>query len=380
MKQRSIPFCRATIDKEEISEVVETLRSGWLTTGPKCERFEKKFADIIGCKTAIALSSCTAALHLALIASGVGEGDEVITSPYTFASTAEVINYVGAIPVFSDVTLDYNIDVIEIQKKISPKTRAIIPVHFGGLPCDMDEIMKLASTYNLSIIEDAAHAFPAEYKDKMIGNIGDFTCFSFYATKNITTAEGGMITTNKIESENIIRALSLHGIDKDIWKREIDGSYSYYDIIAAGYKYNLSDISASIGIHQLEKLNYFMERRRSIVERYNAAFSEISDIILPPVGDKDKKHAWHLYVIRLLEPEKRDDVIVRLRERGISTSVHFFPLHMNRYYREKYRYTDNTFPIARDLYRSSISIPLYPLLTDDDVDYIIEKVIESVLI
>ena len=279
---KEIPFCRATISDDEINEVVDTLRSGWLTTGPKCKLFEKMFAEKIGCRTAVAVCSCTAALHLALVASDIKEGDEIITSPYTFAATAEVISYVGATPIFVDVSLDYNIDASKIAEKVTERTKAIIPIHFAGLPCDMDEIISIARLHKLMVIEDAAHAFPASYKDTLLGNIGDFTCFSFYVTKNITTAEGGMITTNMDGYEKLLRIYSLHGIDREAWGRYINGSSWYYEIIANGYKYNLSDLSASLGIHQLRKLEMFMDKRRRVVERYNSAFAQIDDIILPP--------------------------------------------------------------------------------------------------
>lgn len=376
---KEIPFYRTSINDDEINEVVDTLRSGWLTTGPKCQLFEKMFAEKIGCKTAIAVCSCTAAIHLALVVSGIKRGDEVLTSPYTFAATAGAISYVGATPVFVDVSLDYNIDVTKIEEKITDKTKAIVPIHFAGLPCDMDEILRISKCYKLKIIEDAAHAFPARYKDTPLGNIGDFTCFSFYVTKNITTAEGGMITTNLEGYKKLLKTYSLHGIDRDVWRRGMNENSWYYEIISTGYKYNLSDISASIGIHQLKKIDLFMDQRSSIVEKYNKAFSEIDEIILPPAGDSIREHAWHLYVIRLKDYKRRDEIIKKLFEKGISTSVHFIPIHMHPYYREYYGFIDESFPVAHSLYVSSLSLPLYPSLKDDEVDYIIEGVKNSLI-
>ncbi|RKY89127.1 UDP-4-amino-4,6-dideoxy-N-acetyl-beta-L-altrosamine transaminase, partial [candidate division KSB1 bacterium] len=275
VRDRFLPFHQPSIDGEEIQEVVDTLKSGWITTGPKTKLFEKKFQEYIGCKYAIAVSSCTAGLHLALVAAGVGQGDEVITTPYTFATTGEVIIQIGAKPVFVDIEEDgFNIDVTKIPEAITPETKAIIPVHFAGEPCDMDEIMKIAQENNLFVIEDAAHAVGAEYKGKKIGNIGDVTVFSFYATKNLTTGEGGMVTTNNDELAEKIRLLSLHGISKDAWKRyTAEGSW-YYEILYAGYKYNMTDIQASLGIHQLNKLEKFLSIRQKYAQRYSSAFAD----------------------------------------------------------------------------------------------------------
>jgi len=325
VRDRFLPFHQPSIDGEEIQEVVDTLKSGWITTGPKTKLFEKKFQEYIGCKHAIAVSSCTAGLHLALVAAGVGQGDEVITTPYTFATTGEVIIQIGAKPVFVDIEEDgFNIDVTKIPEAITPETKAIIPVHFAGEPCDMDEIMKIAQENNLFVIEDAAHAVGAEYKGKKIGNIGDVTVFSFYATKNLTTGEGGMVTTNNDELAEKIRLLSLHGISKDAWKRyTAEGSW-YYEILYAGYKYNMTDIQASLGIHQLNKLEKFLSIRQKYAQRYSSAFADISEIKIPPVNHH-VRHAWHLYVIRLNSASlsiDRKQFIEALKAENIGSSVH----------------------------------------------------------
>jgi UDP-4-amino-4,6-dideoxy-N-acetyl-beta-L-altrosamine transaminase len=387
-----LPFSLPLIENDEIEEVVETLRSGWITTGPKVKLFEREFAEYIGCKHAIAVNSCTAALHLALEAIGIGEGDEIITSPMTFAATGEVIRYFKARPVFVDVdstTMNLDVELLENIVKERWKSgdgkrlKAIIPVHYAGYPCDMDAIMSLASRYDLRIVEDAAHAFPTSYKRKMIGTLGDITCFSFYATKNITTGEGGMITTENEEYADRMRIMSLHGISKDAWKRyTAEGSW-YYEIIAPGYKYNLTDIAAGLGIAQLKKADAFLKRRMQIAERYREAFQELDELDLPLVyeGKEGTTHSWHLYVIRLnLHQLKidRNKFIDELRRKGIGTSVHFIPLHIHPYYRETYGYQSGDFPVAYKTYQRIISLPIYARMTDDDVERVIESVTDIV--
>jgi UDP-4-amino-4,6-dideoxy-N-acetyl-beta-L-altrosamine transaminase len=387
-----LPFSLPLIENDEIEEVVETLRSGWITTGPKVKLFEREFAEYIGCKHAIAVNSCTAALHLALEAIGIGEGDEIITSPMTFAATGEVIRYFKARPVFVDVdstTMNLDVELLENIVKERWKSgdgkrlKAIIPVHYAGYPCDMDAIMSLASRYDLRIVEDAAHAFPTSYKRKMIGTLGDITCFSFYATKNITTGEGGMITTENEEYADRMRIMSLHGISKDAWKRyTAEGSW-YYEIIAPGYKYNLTDIAAGLGIAQLKKADAFLKRRMQIAERYREAFQELDELDLPLVyeGEEGTTHSWHLYVIRLnLHQLKidRNKFIDELRRKGIGTSVHFIPLHIHPYYRETYGYQSGDFPVAYKTYQRIISLPIYARMTDDDVERVIESVTDIV--
>jgi UDP-4-amino-4,6-dideoxy-N-acetyl-beta-L-altrosamine transaminase len=377
-----IPFHKPSIGEEEISEVVDTLHSGWLTTGPKTKLFEKKICAYIGCKHAIAVSSCTAGLHLSLVAAGIGNGDEVITTPYTFASTAAVIIHVGARPVFVDIKNDdFNINPINIRKAITKNTKAIIPVHFAGNPCEMEEILSIAKKYNLIVIEDAAHAIGAEYNEKKIGNIGDITVFSFYAIKNLTTGEGGMITTNNKRFADKIRMLSLVGISKDAWKRYTSEGSWYYEVQYAGFKYNMTDIQASLGIHQLKKLDEFIIARRQYAQLYNSAFKPIHEINTPTVK-KNTRHAWHLYVIQLNNHKffmGRNKFINVLKEKKIGTSVHFIPLHLHPYYKKKYLYKTGDYPIAERKYSNAISLPLHPNLTKDDLEYIIYEIKKTIL-
>jgi len=297
VRENFLPFCQPNISQEEINEVVDTLNSDWITTGPKTKEFERRFAEYIGVKYAVAVSSATAGMHLSLIAAGIGRGDEVITTPYTFAATANVIIHSQAKPVFVDIDKDtFNIDPENIKKAITNKTKAIIPVHFAGQACRMDEIIQIAKKYNLIIIEDAAHAVSAEYKGKKIGSIGNLTAFSFYATKNLTTGEGGMVTTNDDELAKKVAILSLHGISQDAWKRYGAGGFWYYEIMYPGFKYNMTDIQASIGLHQLAKIEEFLKIRLKYVNMYQTAFKELPQIITP----KDVisgRHAWHLYCI-----------------------------------------------------------------------------------
>ncbi len=372
-----LPFSLPSIDADAIEEVVDTLQSGWITTGPKTKRFESEFAKFIGCRYAIAVSSCTAALHLALDAIGVKEGDEVITTPYTFTSTAEAVLYLKARPIFVDCRKDtFNIDPEEILPKITPKTKAIIPVHFAGQPCCMDEILEIAKSHNLKVIEDAAHAFPARYKGRMIGTIGDITCFSFYATKNLTTGEGGMIATDNEDLTAMMRIKSLHGISKDAWMRySAEGSW-YYEIVRLGYKYNFTDIQAAIGIHQLQRINDFHQIRAKYAQMYNEGFKDLPELVTPWVKP-DVEHSWHLYVIQLVLERlriNRAEFIKALKAEKIGSSVHFIPLHLHPYYRERFGYRAKDFPNAFDLYQRVVSLPLYPKMTEDDVGDVIRAV------
>lgn len=395
-KEEFLPFSLPLIEDEEIKEVINVLKSGWITTGSKTKSFENEFAKYIGCKHAIAVNSCTAALHLALDAIGLKEGDEVITSPMTFAATAEVIRYFKAKPVFVDidpVTMNIDPEKIEDGKVRSwevGKAKAIIPVHFAGYPCKMDKIMDIAKKNRLKVIEDAAHVFPGSFKGKNIGTIGDITCFSFYATKNITTGEGGMITTDNDEWAERMRIMSLHGISKDAWKRySAEGSW-YYEIIAPGYKYNLTDIAAALGLAQLRKADKLWERRKRIAAMYNEAFKSLKEIEIPAVEENGRmggwddgtRHSWHLYVIKLnlecLSIIDRNAFIDKLKTRGIGTSVHFIPLHIHPYYRETYRYKPEDFPISYETYKRIVSLPLYPKMTDSDVNRVIEAVLNVI--
>ena len=370
------PF-KHSIGKEEIDEVVDTLKSDWITTGPKTFKFEEIFFEYVNSKYAIAVNSCTAALHLAVVALGIGNGDEVITTPYTFAATAEVVINSDAKPVFVDVEKDtYNIDPAKIEDKITNKTKAIIVVHYAGHACEMDKIMEIAEKYDLYVIEDAAHAIGSKYKDKKIGSIGDVTCFSFYATKNITTAEGGMITTNREDLADKMRILSLHGISKDAWKRYSSEGSWYYEIEYSGYKYNMSDLQASIGIHQMEKLDQMQKRREEIADMYNKSFDQIAQITTPTVK-RYATHAWHLYPIQVnsdMLSINRNEFIEALKAENIGTSVHFIPLHLHPYYKEKYGFKGDDFPNAEFLYKNEISLPIYPKMEDKDVEDVITAV------
>ena len=392
MRKHFLPFSPPLIGGEEINEVVNTLRDGWITTGPKVKRFEQEFAAFVGSPQALAVNSGTAALHLALAALGIGSGDAVITTPMTFCSCAHVIEQVGARPILVDVEPDtLNIDPNKIEELLesaiparpaggrNPQSaiKALLPVHLYGSPCDMDAIMALARKYNLRVIEDAAHALPAKYKGRFIGTIGDLTAFSFYATKNLTTGEGGMLAGSPELIEEA-RIWSLHGMSRDAWKRYTDEGSWYYEVIRPGFKYNMTDIAAAIGIQQLRKLNQFHARRKEIVSRYNEVFLQFEELQIP-VQKAEVDHAWHLYVIRLNQSHlkiNRNQFIEELRKRNIGTSVHFIPIHLHPYYRDKYGHKPNDFPVTYREYQRIISLPLYPKMTDQDVEDVIEAVKE----
>jgi perosamine synthetase len=377
VRKSFLPFARPEIGDEEIAAVTDTLRSGWITTGPMVKRFEQEFAAFVGAPAALALSSCTAALHLALEAVGIQEGDEVIVPTMTFAATAEVVRYFNACPVLVDCQPDtLNIDPDGIERAITSRTRAIIPVHFGGQPCEMDRILEIARRHDLRVVEDAAHALSARYQGKTIGMLGDVTCFSFYATKTITTGEGGMATTGNPELAERMRLMSLHGISTDAWKRyAAEGSWSY-EIIRPGYKYNMTDLAAAIGVEQLKKCQRFREARRRIAAQYNEGFIDLPEV-RALVCRADVQHAWHLYVIQL-ELERlrisRNECIVALKKKNIGTSVHFIPLHLHPYYRKTYGYQPSDFPTATAAIERTISLPIYPAMADQDVQDVIEAV------
>lgn len=372
-----LPFHVPAIGNEEIAAVIEVLKSGWLTTGSRVRDFEQQFARFVGTRHGVAVNSATAALHLALAAVGVGEGDEVIVPTMTFAATSEVVLYLRARPVLVDCRPDtLNIDPAAIAAALTPRTRAIIPVHFAGQPCDSEAILSLARRHDLRVIEDAAHALPACDGARMIGGIGDITCFSFYATKTITTGEGGMATTDNIEWADKMRMLSLHGISHDAWKRySAEGSW-YYEIMNVGYKYNLTDLAASIGLEQLKKCRGFAAARRRIAEAYNDGFADLAEI-RSPVCRAGVQHAWHLYVIQL-ELERlsidRREFIEALRQRQIGASVHFIPLHLHPYYRRTFGYQPEDFANATAVYPRIVSLPIYPNMSDDDIDDVITAV------
>ncbi len=372
-----IPFHKPYITEDEIAEVLDSLRSGWLTMGPKTVRFEEQFRDYLGAPHAVSMNSCTAALHLALMAAGIREGDEVILPAMTFTATAEVVTYLRAKPVLADVDVaTCNIDVAAIEEKITGKTRAIIPVHFAGQPCDMDEICGLAAERNLTVIEDAAHAIPARYKDRMIGTIGDLTCFSFYATKSLTTGEGGMVTTAREEWAERMRILRLHGISRDAWKRYTSEGTWYYEVTEAGYKYNMTDLQAALGIAQLRKVDWMWQRRQQIAAIYSEKFRAIPEV-QTPVVKADRESGWHLYVVRLLPDTltiDRSRFIEELKNIGTMASVHFIPLYRHPYYRDAFQYTPRGFAASEQIYEQIISLPIYPGMADDDAEQVVDSV------
>lgn len=365
-----LPFHKPDIGDAEIRAVVETLQSGWLTTGRKVKTFEDDFARYVGAKHAVAVNSGTAALHLALDAVGIKQGDEVIVPTMTFAATAEVVLYFKAKPVLVDCQPDtLNLDPSKLEAAISSKTKAIIPVHIAGRPCEMAEVLRIAKKHNLKVIEDAAHALPASYHGRTIGTIGDITCFSFYATKTITTGEGGIATTDNPEWANRMRVMSLHGISLDAWDRYTDKGSWYYEIIRPGYKYNLTDIAAALGIEQLKRCGQFYQARRRIADHYNEAFHDLPEIQIPDCAE-DVQHAWHLYVIQLnFERLKinREEFIKALKSQNIGTSVHFIPLHLHPFYRDTFGYTPKDFPAASAVFERIVSLPIYSKMTNGNV-------------
>ncbi|MBI5667980.1 MAG: DegT/DnrJ/EryC1/StrS family aminotransferase [Chloroflexi bacterium] len=371
-----LSFSPPSITEAEIEAVVNTLRSDWITTGPKTKRFETEFAAYLSAPAALAVNSCTAGLHVALVASGIGPGDEVITTPMTFCSSVNVIEHVHATPVLADVEPDtLTLDPARVAEAITPRTKAILPVHFAGHPADMAPIMELARQHNLLVIEDAAHSLPASYRGQRVGTIGDFASFSFYATKNLTTAEGGMLVGSP-DAIDRARVISLHGMNRDAWKRySAEGSW-YYEVITPGFKYNMTDIQAAIGLVQLERLAEMQQRRREIVAQYQQAFSQV-DALQTPVERPEAESAWHLYVLRLSLDRltiNRAAFIEQLKARQIGTSVHFIPIHLHPYYRDKYGWKPDDFPVAYQEYQRTISLPLYPGLTDNDVADVIAAV------
>lgn len=377
MRDTFLPFHRASIDDAEIDAVTAVLRSGWITTGPKVKEFEKDLAAYVGAKHAVAVNSCTAAMHLALAAIGLKPGDEVLLPTNTFTATAEVVTYFGAKPVMADCRRDtFNIDERALEERVTANTRAVIPVHIAGQPCDMGSIMDIADRYSLKVIEDAAHALPTKDGGRMVGSIGDITAFSFYATKTITTAEGGMATTDNPEYADRMRMMSLHGISHDPWNRySAEGSW-YYEVVNAGFKYNMTDVAAAMGVHQLKKSDAFRERRSHIAGLYTEAFSKMAEV-RPPVVRAGVQHAWHLYIL-LLDPETlaigRSRFIEELKNRNIGASVHFIPLHLHPYYRDTFGYQRGEFPNAEWVYDRCVSLPIFPGMTDQDVSDVVEAV------
>jgi dTDP-4-amino-4,6-dideoxygalactose transaminase len=369
----TVPFHRPDIGEAEIAAVVETLRSGWLTTGPKTLEFETAFAEGVGARHAIAVSSCTAALHLALDALGLEPGDEVIVPTLTFTSTGATVVHAGARPVLADVTADtLNVDPRDVARKITRRTRAIVAVHFAGHPAPMDELLELADRHGIALVEDAAHALPAAYRGRRIGSIGKFTAFSFYATKNLTTGEGGMLTTDDSLLADRVRMRRLHGMSRDAWKRYSATGTWRYDVSYPGFKYNLTDVASAIGLVQLGRLPELQRRREEIARRYTEALEDVADLRLPGTR-REVEHAWHLYVVRV-RPQRlrinRDQLIEVLKERGIGTSVHFIPLHWHSYYQRSLGVGVQDLPVASEAAETMLSLPLFTRMSDDEVDHV----------
>lgn len=373
-------FSTPTIGSEEMEEIADTLQSGWITTGPKTKRFESAFRARVEAPEALGLNSCTAGLHLGLLALGIRPGDEVVTTPMTFCACANVIEHLGATPRLVDVEPDtLNIDPVKIDAAVTPRTRAILAVHYAGHPADLDPIYDIAVHRHLAVLEDAAHALPARYKGRLIGSGSNPTAFSFYATKNLTTGEGGMLT-GAPELLAQARTLSLHGMSRDAWNRYGAGGKWFYQVDEPGFKCNMTDVQAAMGLAQLRKLDRFQERRREIVSAYNQAFREVAALEIP-AERPEVEHAWHLYVLRL-RPEMlrigRDQCIEELTARNIGTSVHFIPIHLHPYYSRKYGYRPEQFPVAFENYQRMLSLPLHPLLSDTDVGDVIEAMLDVV--
>ncbi len=376
-KITGVPFYRQSFGKAEIAEVTDTIKSGWVTTGKKAKLFEQKVAGYVNAKHAAAVNSCTAAMHLLLQASGIGKGDDVVTTPYTFAATSEAILYTGAKPVFCDINYDsLNMEAASAEKKISRKTKALLPVHIAGLPCHMDAFAKLARTNKIKLFDDAAHAIGAEYKGKRIGSIGDGSAFSFYATKNLTTGEGGMVTTKSAKLAEKIKLLSLHAMSKGAWKRYAKGGSWRYDLLDLGYKYNMSDLAASLGLAQFEKFEKFQQLRNKACQRYIKHISEIPEVKTPLI-ESCSTHAWHLYMLRLnLDRLKinRNTFIHELNKKNIGTSVHFIPLFLQTHYKKTFKLDRKQFPNADKAFNEVITLPLFPDIKNNEIDYVCDVI------
>lgn len=370
-----IPYGTQWIEEEDIQEVAETLRSGYLTTGPKVKEFEDAVASYTGAKYAVAVANGTAALHIACMAADIGEGDEVITTPITFAASANCALYCGATPVFADIDpVTYNISPVSIREKITEKTKAIIPVHYTGQPCDMEEIRAIAKEHNLIVIEDAAHALGADYKGQKIGSISEMTCFSFHPVKHITTGEGGMVTTNDKALYDKLMLYRTHGITRDPELLEKAEGPWYYEQQTLGYNYRISDIQCALGVSQMKRLDKFVERRREIAKRYTEAFSDVPGIVAPAQAEGCNS-SWHLYVIQV-QKERRREIFEKLQQDGIGVNVHYIPVYKHPYY-QKHGYSNVYCENAENLYAGLISIPMYPKMTDEEQEYVIRKIVEA---
>jgi perosamine synthetase len=379
MEALSIPFHRASLGEEEVAAVAEVIRSGWLTMGAKTLEFEREFASYVSARHAVAVCSGTAALHLTLEAGGLQHGDEVLIPTTTFTATGEVVAYLGGRPVLVDIDpISLNMDPSDARRKITRRTRALIPVHMAGQPCDLDEIHSIANDHGLHVIEDAAHALPSEYRGRRVGSLSELTAFSFYATKTLTTGEGGMITTDNDDYAARMRMMRLHGISGEAWKRYGKNGSWFYEVVEAGFKYNPTDLQAALGLVQLAKCDALNDARRRIAARYTSAFMGISTLE-PPTVKRDRTTSWHLYILRLYLDKlqiDRNAFIQQLKERRIGTSVHFIPLHLHPYYQRAFGYKNGDFPVAEAEFQRCISLPIYPGMSDAEVEHVIDNVTE----
>jgi dTDP-4-amino-4,6-dideoxygalactose transaminase len=378
MRKDFLPFGSPMIEQPEIDEVVDSLKSGWLSTGPKVWKFEEMFKKYIGTKHAIGVNSCTSAIHLSLSVIGIKSGDEIIVPTLTFSATANAVIHAGGVPIFVDCEKDtMNICPNEIEKKITSKTKAILVVHFAGRACNMDAIMSIANQHHLKVIEDCAHAIETEYHGKKMGTFGEAGCFSFYATKNIVTGEGGMIVTDNDSYAEQFRVLRLHGMSKDAWNRYGSSGYKHYEVVCAGYKYNMMDIQAALGIHQLPRIDKYWRRRKEIWEKYNKAFEEELGIIIPSPVESNTKHAYHLYTI-LLDIDRlkitRDWFLNEMTNQNIGIGVHYIALHLHPYYQKAFGYKRGDFTNAEWISDRTVSLPLSAKLTDEDIENVIDAV------
>jgi dTDP-4-amino-4,6-dideoxygalactose transaminase len=371
-----LPIARPDIDDADVAEVVDTLRSGWLTYGPKTQRFETEFKQIAGAEHAVATNSCTAGLHLSLLAAGIGPGDEVITTPLTFAATANVIVHAGATPVLADIGYnDLNIEPEQIERRITPRTKAIMPVHYAGHACRMDEVLDIARRHGLVVIEDAATAAGAAYKGRPVGSLGDMTAFSFYPIKNMTTGQGGIVTTDNPKYAEKLASLRNHGLDSNAWNRySAEASRAFYTLSEPGFNYGMFDLLAAVGLGQLRRLPEFNARRTELAAAYTRLFADVAQVETPTVSP-DVTSNWHLYVIRLRDTTlARDDLVTALKSRGIGTSVHYYPVHYHPYYRETYGFRPGDYPVCEAEFERILSLPLFSQMTDADVERVVEAV------
>jgi dTDP-4-amino-4,6-dideoxygalactose transaminase len=376
-KERFLVFGAPALADEDIQEVLASLRSGWIGTGPKVARFERDFAAYQGVEHVVAVNSCTAALHLSLLAAGLGPGDEVITTPLTFCATVNAIIHAGATPVLADVDpVTFNLDPQAVASSLTSRTRAVVPVHFAGRPCEMGALLPLVERHGLALIEDCAHAIETEYKGRKAGTFGDFGCFSFYVTKNLVTGEGGMVLARREADAARIRVLGLHGMSKDAWKRFSDEGYKHYEVVEAGFKYNMMDLQAALGLHQLERVEPMWHRRQEIWRRYDRVLADLP-ITLPAPPAPDTRHGLHLYTI-LVDPARagvsRDGFLEAMTAHNIGVGVHYLSIPEHPYYRERFGWRPEEFPHAARIGRSTVSIPLSAKLTDADVDDVIEAI------